>query len=44
MVHAALEHEERAWARGRGVEYGEVLLVLAPQHLHVNLDAEEMFG
>jgi len=44
VLHAALEHKERAWARGRGFEYGEALLVLAPQHLHVNLDAEEMFG
>jgi LmbE family N-acetylglucosaminyl deacetylase len=43
-LHAALERKERAWAEGRGFEYGEALLVLAPRHLHVNLDAEEMFG
>jgi LmbE family N-acetylglucosaminyl deacetylase len=43
-LHAALEHKERAWAQGRGFEYGEALFVLAPAHLHVNLDAEEMFG
>jgi LmbE family N-acetylglucosaminyl deacetylase len=42
-LHAALEHKERAWARGRGFEYGEAFKVLAPGHLHVNLDADEMF-
>lgn len=43
QLHAALEQKERAWARGRGFEYGEALKVLAPGHLHVNLDADEMF-
>ena len=43
-LHAALEHKERAWARERGFEYGEAFQVLAPAHLHVNLDAEELFG
>jgi LmbE family N-acetylglucosaminyl deacetylase len=38
-LHAALEHKERAWAEGRGFEYGEALQVLAPRHLHVNLEA-----
>jgi len=42
-LHAALEHKERAWASGRGFEYGEAFKVLAPGHLHVNLDADEMF-
>jgi LmbE family N-acetylglucosaminyl deacetylase len=42
-LHAALEHKERGWASGRGFEYGEALKVLAPGHLHVNLDADEMF-
>ncbi len=43
QLHAALEHKERAWASGRGFEYGEAFKVLAPGHLHVNLDADEMF-
>jgi LmbE family N-acetylglucosaminyl deacetylase len=43
-LHAALEEKERAWAAGHGFDYGEALQVLAPRHLHVNLDAEEMFG
>lgn len=43
LLHAALEHKERAWASGRGFEYGEALTVLDPGHLHVNLDADEMF-
>jgi LmbE family N-acetylglucosaminyl deacetylase len=42
-LHTALEHKERAWATGRGFEYGEAFKVLAPGHLHVNLDADEMF-
>jgi N,N'-diacetylchitobiose non-reducing end deacetylase len=42
-LHAALEHKERAWASERGFEYGEAFKVLAPGHLHVNLDADEMF-
>ena len=42
-LHAALEYKERAWATGRGFEYGEAFKVLAPGHLHVNLDADEMF-
>lgn len=42
-LHTALEHKERAWASGRGFEYGEAFKVLAPGHLHVNLDADEMF-
>ena len=29
---------------GRGFEYGEAFFVLAPGHLHVNLDADEMFA
>jgi LmbE family N-acetylglucosaminyl deacetylase len=41
-LHAVLEQKERAWARGRGFEYGEAFKVLAPGHLHVNLDADEM--
>jgi len=43
QLHAALQHKERAWASGRGFEYGEAFKVLAPGHLHVNLDADEMF-
>ncbi len=43
LLHTALEHKERAWARSRGFEYGEAFKVLAPGHLHVNLDADEMF-
>ena len=42
-LHGALAHKERAWASGRGFEYGEAFKVLAPGHLHVNLDADEMF-
>jgi LmbE family N-acetylglucosaminyl deacetylase len=42
-LHNALEEKERAWATGRGFEYGEAFKVLAPGHLHVNLDADEMF-
>jgi LmbE family N-acetylglucosaminyl deacetylase len=42
-LHTALEHKERAWAAGRGFEHGEAFKVLAPGHLHVNLDADEMF-
>ncbi len=42
-LHSALAQKERAWASGRGFEYGEAFKVLAPGHLHVNLDADEMF-
>jgi LmbE family N-acetylglucosaminyl deacetylase len=42
-LHSALAHKERAWADGRGFEYGEAFKALAPGHLHVNLDADEMF-
>lgn len=42
-LHAALEHKEREWAIGRGFEYGEAFKLLAPGHLHVNLDADRMF-
>jgi len=42
-LHAALEHKEREWASGRGFEYGEAFKLLAPGHLHVNLDADRMF-
>ncbi|MEX2207895.1 MAG: PIG-L deacetylase family protein [Myxococcota bacterium] len=42
QLHGALELKERAWAKGRGFEYGEAFKVLAPGHLHVNLDADEM--
>jgi len=43
LLHGALEYKERAWAKDRGFEYGEAFKVLAPGHLHVNLDADEMF-
>jgi LmbE family N-acetylglucosaminyl deacetylase len=43
QLHRALEQKERAWANGRGFEYGEAFKLLAPGHLHVNLDADEMF-
>ena len=43
QLHGALSLKERAWANGRGFEYGEAFKVLAPGHLHVNLDADEMF-
>jgi len=43
-LHAVLEHKERGWAAGRPFEFGEALKVLAPAHLHVNPDAEEMFS
>jgi LmbE family N-acetylglucosaminyl deacetylase len=42
-LHSALEHKEREWAAGRGFEYGEAFKLLAPGHLHVNLDADRMF-
>ena len=43
-LHFALEQKERTWAKGRGFDYGEALQVLAPGHLHVNLDADRMFA
>ena len=44
LLHSVLEQKERAWAAGRGFEFAEALKVLAPAHLHVNPDAEEMFS
>jgi LmbE family N-acetylglucosaminyl deacetylase len=44
LLHAVLGLKERGWAQGQPFEYGEALQVLAPAHLHVNPDAEEMFS
>ncbi len=41
-LHAALEWKERSWAEGEPFSHGESLTVLAPRHLHVNPDADEM--
>ena len=42
-LHALLEFKERRWAEGEDFSYGESLTVLAPRHLHVNPDADEMY-
>jgi LmbE family N-acetylglucosaminyl deacetylase len=44
LLHGVLGLKERGWAQGKPFEYGEALMVLAPAHLHVNPDAEEMFS
>ncbi|MFQ5697036.1 MAG: PIG-L deacetylase family protein [Myxococcota bacterium] len=36
-LHAGLEAQERAWARGEDFEYAEALRVLRPGQLHVHL-------
>ncbi|NRA03816.1 MAG: PIG-L family deacetylase [Myxococcales bacterium] len=43
-LHAALEWKERSWAEDEPFSHGESLTVLAPRHLHVNPDADEMAG
>ena len=42
-VHAALEAKERQWAEHCAGTFAEAFKVLAPEHLHCNPDADQMF-